>query len=138
MIKPRKISTSIDSKVKEPRLWITSSLSNQISEIITNMSFTALLSKSASLSYLMCKGRLSKNKLNMPFNVEWKGSIKDTVSSFVSAPPPKKSSPACDLSDLSLSSRGGKPHVITLIRNIQSVFQEKSTWWAPRKLHTRI
>lgn len=39
--------------------------------------------------------------------------IKDTVSSFVNVPPPKKSCCASDLRDLSLSSNGGNPQVIT-------------------------
>lgn len=38
---------------------------------------------------------------------------KDTVSSLVKVPPPKKSWPASCLSDLSLSSSGGNPHVKT-------------------------
>lgn len=39
----------------------------------------------------------------------------DTVSSFVSVPPPKKSSPGNAEIDLSLSSKGGKPNVFTCI-----------------------
>lgn len=45
------------------------------------------------------------------------GNSNDTVSSFVKVPPPKKSCPASVLSDLSLSSNGGNPHVKTCIRN---------------------
>nr|GMD30709.1 hypothetical protein Iba_chr09aCG9580 [Ipomoea batatas]GMD33975.1 hypothetical protein Iba_chr09cCG7690 [Ipomoea batatas]GMD35674.1 hypothetical protein Iba_chr09dCG9150 [Ipomoea batatas] len=52
---------------------------------MTNMSFTALFSSSASLR----------------------------VSSFVSRPPPKKSIPEKNAVDFSLSSRGGNPHVLT-------------------------
>lgn len=36
-----------------------------------------------------------------------------TVSSFDSKPPPKKSSPISNEIDVFLSSKGGKPHVLT-------------------------
>lgn len=38
---------------------------------------------------------------------------KDTVSSFVRVPPPKMSSPAQKATDLSRSSSGGNPQVLT-------------------------
>lgn len=45
--------------------------------------------------------------LNSKFEEE---SNKDTASSLVKVPPPKKSWPASTWSDLSLSSNGGNPH----------------------------
>lgn len=96
---------------------ITSSLSSQTSESITNMSFTAPLSSSASIICSKCQG-YSTNV----FIVNWRNIyiyhcqqrfLKDTVSSFVSEPPPKKSIPANIATDFSRSSNGGNPHVFT-------------------------
>lgn len=45
--------------------------------------------------------------------VDIKDFEKDTVSSVESIPPPKKSSPMINESEVSLSSKGGKPQVLT-------------------------
>lgn len=42
-----------------------------------------------------------------------KGEDKNTFSSVDKTSPPKKSSPMCSANDVSLSSKGGNPHVLT-------------------------
>lgn len=94
-----------------------------MSDKMTNISFTALFSNSTSLSYKMVKeNRIAAGDLKSV--KQWNKvlsqstwltiSLKvDTVSSLVNIPPPKKSCPDNALMDLSLSSRGGNPHVKT-------------------------
>ena len=60
-----------------------------------------------------------------------------TLSSLVSMPFPKKSYPECVFSVLSLSSKGGNPHVITYTQNMgEKVLKEERSHTHDSVLHS--